>query len=500
MLVPSATAPPGDGPRWLWFFGLVLGLLLAVRLSALAVNGTDLFFDEAQYWAWSEAPAFGYYSKPPLIAWIIRVATDVCGMDESCIRLPAPLFHAATAVAVCALGARLYDLRTGVLAGLGFALLPGVSFSAGLISTDVPLLTAWAVALWSLVVLIETRETRRWWPALVLGVALGLGLNAKYAMAYFGVCLGVYLVATPEQRWLLRDTRLYAALGIAALLIAPNLLWNATHGFATFQHTADNAKWEGIPFNPLKALEFFAAQAVVFGPILFVALMVVAWRARKTKMPEADRLLLAFALPVLAIVTAQALASRAHANWAAVSYVAGSVLVTAVLLRDFGGRWLRASFGLHAAILGLLIVGTTLAGRVAPPFGLPDPAARALGWREIAVATRGILVEARAAGRPFAAVITDQRSVAAELLYYMRGEPTPVLAWRDGPPQDHFELTRPFTDQSGEPVLFVALKPPAPDLTSAFKEVREIATRALPAGPGTQRTVTFHALSGYRTP
>src|SRR5688572_21438287 len=85
-----------------------LGLLLAVRLVALKFNATDLFFDEAQYWSWSLEPAFGYYSKPPLIAWVIGAATALCGTSEFCIRLPSPLMHTATALIVFMIGRRLY--------------------------------------------------------------------------------------------------------------------------------------------------------------------------------------------------------------------------------------------------------------------------------------------------------------------------------------------------------------------------------------------------------
>ena len=70
-----------------------LAALLCVRLAALYWNATDLFFDEAQYWAWSEQPAFGYFSKPPLVAWLIRVATEACGPGEACVRLPSPFLH-----------------------------------------------------------------------------------------------------------------------------------------------------------------------------------------------------------------------------------------------------------------------------------------------------------------------------------------------------------------------------------------------------------------------
>src|SRR5688572_25796648 len=120
----SASPGPVSGARDVpWTVILLAGLavLLAYRLVALQLNATDLFFDEAQYWAWSEEPAFGYYSKPPLIAWLIRAASEVCGPGEACVRLPSPLLHTATALAIFALGRRLYDARIGALAGLAFA-------------------------------------------------------------------------------------------------------------------------------------------------------------------------------------------------------------------------------------------------------------------------------------------------------------------------------------------------------------------------------------------
>lgn len=475
------------------FFGL-LGLLLAVRLAALLLNGTDLFFDEAQYWTWSLEPAWGYYSKPPLVAWLIRAATDACGLGEPCVRLPSPLIHTGTAVIIFLLGRRLYDSRTGALAGLAFATLPGVSLSAGIISTDVPLLFAWSGALLALAVMLESRA---WWPALLLGLAVGVGLNAKYAMAWFVLCLGAYLVVTPGRRWLLRDVRLYVALGLGFLMLAPNLAWNYANSFATFSHTADNARWTGGFFHPLKALEYFGAQFGVFGPVLFAGLLAITWRAWRRGLPEPDRLLLAFSLPVLLVITGQAFLSRAHANWAAVSYVAATVLVTATLVRDLDWGWLKASFGINIAVALLLIAGTTLAGRVALPVG-SDPFARTLGWHELAEATRAELNKAHAAGRPFGAVITDHRSVTAELLYYMRGEPTPVLAWRDnGRPRDHYVLSRPFTPDTPEPVLLVSLNADKAEITSAFAQSVEIAMQKLPAGKTESRQVTFYALSGY---
>lgn len=493
--VPSALGSVGRNVNWFAVLAAGLAALLCLRLVALYLNATDLFFDEAQYWAWSQDPALGYFSKPPLIAWIIGASTTACGLGEACVRLPSPLLHTATALAVFWLGRRLYDARIGALSALAFATLPGVSLSAGLISTDVPLLLCWALALVGFSALFDTQDV---WPALLLGAALGAGLNAKYAMAWFILCAGVYLVLAPERRSILRDWRLYLALAIGALLIAPNLVWNASHKFATFAHTADNANWGGSLLHPNKALEFFAAQFGVFGPILFGVFLVIVWRALREPLTDRGRLLLSFSAPVIAVIVVQAFISRAHANWAAPAYVAASVLVVATMVRDGAWGWLKASFAIHAVALAVIVFGTATAGRLPLPVK-PDPFARTLGWRDLAEVTRDELAKAAAEGKPFAAVLTDDRALTAELLYYMRGVATPVLAWRAGnAPHDHFEMTRPFTAATPTPVLLVRTDDGPGSAAAAFADVKKISERVLPAGENAERRVTFYSLAGYK--
>ena len=493
----SAIVTEASDQRAVWRQRLWLGLgaILVVRLIALAYNRTDLFFDEAQYWTWSLEPAFGYYSKPPLIAWAIALSTGVCGASEVCIRLPSPIIHTATAAVMFALGRRLYSARTGFLAALAFATLPGISLSAGIISTDVPLLLCWAMALLGFTAMLREREAT--WPALLLGAGLGLGLNAKYAMAYFVLCAGIYIAMSPHRRWVLRDRRLWLGLAIGVGLIAPNLIWNASNGFATFTHTADNAKWGGALFHPGKALEFFGAQFGVFGPVMFGALLVAAWRWWKVGLGDTERLLLAFCLPILAIVTLQAFISRAHANWAAPAYISATVLVVAALEREAESRWLRASFWINGVVMALMILAVSLAGRISLP-GAGDPFARTLGWKEVAAATRAKLDAARILGKPFGAVITDERALTAELLYYMRGESTPVLAWLGrSRPQDHYELKRPFVAGSPEPVLLVALRADSGPILDRFERTQQMTREELSAGRA-KRRVTFFTLSGFR--
>lgn len=481
--------------RWGLWLGVSLGILLLVRLFLLRLNATDLFFDEAQYWTWSLEPAFGYYSKPPLIAWVIGVANATCGSSEFCIRLPSPLLHTATACVLFALGARLYDARIGFWSALAYATLPGVSLSSGIMSTDVPLLLFWALGLYAFARLIETP---RIWPAILLGLALGLGLNAKYAMALFLPCIAVYLALTPERRWLLKDFRLWAALLMGAALIAPNLIWNAANQFATFAHTADNANWRGSLVNPVNALIFLGTQFGVFGPIMFGALIAITIRAWRRGIPAEDRLLLSFALPVLAIVAVQAFLSRAHANWAAVAYVSATVLVIATLIRDTSWGLIRTSFALHLVVLIALGLGVASAGQFRLPLA-GDPFARTLGWKEIASETRALVEDARRRGQPYGSIITDERALTAELLYYMRDEATPVLAWRGGErPQDHYELKRPFAKGSPEPVLLVGLRGDVDRVLGRFDRSEPLGVKTIAAGAGQPRRVRFYRLAGFK--
>ena len=110
----------------------------------------------------------------------------------------------------------------------------GVSYSSLLITTDVPLVLLWTLAFYGWIRLIETGEMRF---AALIGASIGLGLLAKYAAAYFVLCVAVDAWRDPRARDALRGGRgVVWALAIASAFIAPNVLWNASHSFATFSH------------------------------------------------------------------------------------------------------------------------------------------------------------------------------------------------------------------------------------------------------------------------
>src|SRR6202165_3294297 len=79
--------------RIVWLF---IGALTLIRLSILPT--TDLEFDEAHYWMWSERLAPAYFSKGRGIAFAIRASTAIFGNNEFGVRFWSPVLGAGTSL------------------------------------------------------------------------------------------------------------------------------------------------------------------------------------------------------------------------------------------------------------------------------------------------------------------------------------------------------------------------------------------------------------------
>ena len=62
--------------RLIFFLCLIL---LIFKILSVYLTNFDLFGDEAQYWLWSQRLDYGYYSKPPLLPWVIALVSFVLG-------------------------------------------------------------------------------------------------------------------------------------------------------------------------------------------------------------------------------------------------------------------------------------------------------------------------------------------------------------------------------------------------------------------------------------
>jgi Dolichyl-phosphate-mannose-protein mannosyltransferase len=390
--------------------------------------------------------------------------------------------------------ARKHALRPAhcVLGGAHLRLRHGGAFSARIISTDVPLLFFWALALLAYVKLLK-RADFRW--AIVLGLALGLGLLAKYMMGCFILGIAVAAFFDREARDFLKTPALWTALVIAAVLIAPNLLWNVDNGFATFRHTGENIRGSGAIFSLHNGFEFLGSQFGVFGPIVFGFLIATVVGAGKFSLIRQDRLMLAFALPVLAIVTTLSFVTRAHSNWAGTALVSSVIIVAAVLVRLQAWRWLKIGIGIGIVVQALLLVGDSMADRLTiPGLAKADIYQPTMGWRALGDEASRL---ARQIDAP--TIATGRRDDIASLVYYLRNEKRAVLARPEsGSVSDHFQMTRPLTATAAEPILLITRCTAPTGLADVYASVEPLGPFQARSGPTTIRNYYAFKLGGRR--
>ena len=482
-------------------FALVVVALTVVRLLGLVMTPLSLHPDEAQYWTWSRTFDWGYFSKPPLVAWVIAATTSVFGNDPWAVRLAAPLAHAGAAWALYALGRRMYGDLAGWWAGVSWLLIPGVWLSSALITTDAMLLPLWAAALftgWRWV------ETRAWRWALLTGALVGLGALAKYAMLYFPLCAALAAVWSPTVRRAVFSWAGLAALGMATIVLAPNIAWNAAHDFETVAHTAANADWQGDLLNFDQLGAFLGDQFAVAGVLaaLLVALLVEYARSGWA-LDDRARFLLAFVAPPLLLIIAQALISRAHGNWAASAYPGAVVLIAG---RFAGTRLIRIANGAHAALFAIFL-GMALAPTAAfrAPFvgrGVENGLKRMNAWDATASLIAARARAAAAARAPYSAILVDHRHTYVELLYNLRDAqglpPIRMYVLREAA-GNQAEAAAPMTADLGAHVLVVHMSPRYEHFVAEdFAHFKTVERIEVPVGPHKTRALAFSEASGFQ--
>ncbi len=472
--------------------GLGLLRLLALRFSPLGLHG-----DEAQYWSWSRHLDFGYFSKPPMIAWLIAVTTSLFGHSEWAVRLSSPVLHPLIGGMIFLITKRVYAARTGFWAAGIYFLMPAVWLSSGIVSTDVPLLLCWSVALYAF---FSWRAHPSVKAALLLGLAFGLGMLSKYAMLFFLPALaGAALVDTASRRVVFSTKALLAA-GVALAVMAPNIWWNAHHGFATLAHTAANANLQDIPFHPVALLEFLISQLGVFGPVLFPLMMGAGFLALRGRLDESAQILALFTLAPLLVISLEAFMSRANANWAVTSYISGAILLARFACQSWP-RLLKFGVGVNV-VIGLVFVAGGLAPAFADAIGQANALKRLRAWPATTSLLAGI-INAGHKGQAFQAVATDNRLVFYDLKYYGLDTMTgvPLKMWRlNKTPHNHAEATEPLvaTNPEGRPVLILSYYSDYEDKFRAdFSRLDPIGQVEIPLGGGKVRRYSLYAGYGY---
>jgi hypothetical protein len=483
--VPAATDP---------YFRIALiavAVVTLMRLLWLEGRPIDLYPDEAQYWIWAQHLDWGYYSKPPVVAWMIWATTALFGATDLAVKAGAPLTYIGTSLMVFAIAARLYDRRVAAWCAIAFVTLPGVSFSSLIISTDVPLLFFWAVATYGFIRARETGANAGWW--LLVGAACGLGTLSKYFMAFWLAAALLHLVLWRAERVHLK--RFGLAVIAAFAVYMPNIVWNWAHDFASYRATGSNADIHGFALHPLSVLEFLGSQFGVFGPLFFAVLIWITVQAARGRVDRRSGLLLMFSAPLVLIFSGVALLSRAHPNWVAPAYVAGTVLVVGWLSEQKREVWVQWSVVLHIVIAILAMDARAITQMVG--YRLPgeyDPWHRVRGW-----ATLGRSLGEIRDQYSDLPLLGDDRELMAGLIYYMQPHPFGMAIWNPGGHVGSgFEMDQSLPDVAGGDYLWITNRADPTEMTNRFESHEQAAHVVVPLGPGLAREVWVYVLRGFK--
>jgi 4-amino-4-deoxy-L-arabinose transferase-like glycosyltransferase len=433
---------------------LIIFAITLWRVVTLCFNTTDLFVDESQYWFWGQNLDFGYYSKPPMIAWVIRLFNALAGSDKTFwIRLSAPLFHLATALVLMRATRRLLGPEIEPWVGVTFVTLPAVSLSSVLVSTDTIQILFVSIAIWAFFGLNKRTSVVE---ALVLGISLGLAFLTKYSVLFMLPGVAIAIITLPSARVAWRDVIIAAVAG--AIVVSPNLWWNLSHDIATVRHTESIAHWDGaakgsgILVHLLGGVEFVAAQFGVVGPIVFFAMLWAAWRMIRGAASPQEKLLVWLSLPVVLLITLQALFAKAYANWAVTAFAAGTIL--AVWMLKDTKRGLMTSLIINGIPAILLPILTIFANDLKLPNG------DLLMKRYVGRSAISLQIADIAAKVHSDVIVADNRDILADLFYTLKGKPYRVYARNFGGfPKSYYEQMFSLPLDTTANVLYVATSP-----------------------------------------
>jgi 4-amino-4-deoxy-L-arabinose transferase-like glycosyltransferase len=378
---------------------LLLLLLLILKgvwaIGMILYSGIGLSPDEAQYWTWSQALDWGYYSKPPGIAWQIHLSTLLLGQNELGVRFSALLIGTLISFATYALAftCRLQPL-TCFLAAATMALSPLGFASSFFATTDGGLVLFWTLACAVVAATLNDQRDR----GLLLGVMILCGALFKWTIFLLWPC--ILLFAAIWHRPLLRSWKLPAGILLSLLGFLPSLIWNYTHEWATFRHVVTQTL--GGPISPEEEMrrpffhgnffDFFGAQAALVSPILFV-LLIIAFvylirQCRNIPLPLffCGSLSLAILLAFCVLATKQ----KMQANWAVFAYPSGIVFMCWVLCEQisWGKRWVAIGIA-FSILLTTLIFSIPRLQTTHSPITIPcayNPFKHCMGWDKISSA------------------------------------------------------------------------------------------------------------------
>ena len=321
-------------------------------------------------------------------------------------------------------------------------LMPGVTFSSLMVSTDVPLIFFSALIALISIKLYQNRSLNKFY-YIALAIIFSFGLLSKYAILFLPISYFIAIILLKDIRILFINKKFFISIFIAFILISPHIVWNINNGFVTFSHTADNANFNNIQMNLIQGITFIASQMIIFGIIPFYIIVIKIKVFNKLSTLE-KLAFINFITPIV-IIMSLAIISRANANWAVIGYPFGCIFLASIFSnKNKKNTNLCLTNQLLFSVLLILILTIKI-----PTFF--DPMYRHAHVRELSMNLKMLLQSTQQAG-----FIADDREDYAHMLYYLKDLNIPKAKWNgDNKIDDHYELTTNVDNLKGKNVILL---------------------------------------------
>ena len=477
---------------------LVLGVIAAGIVARLVLAGlSGLGVDESYAAAVARPFSLSYFDHPPMVFWLVGATEALVGQHAWALRLPLILLFAGTTWLLFRLGSRLYGEWAGAYGAVALNLAPFFSLSAGSwIVPDGPLLFFLVAGAYCLSRALDDPGDRlTWWIA--AGVAGGCAGLSKYVAVFTAAGAFGFLATSNARRWLTRPGP-WIATGVALLVASPVVIWNASHGWASFRFQGAHTGVSSVAgFHPEALLTSVAGQALYLLPWIWLALLwvlVAGFRAG----PATKDWLLSW-LAVGPILTLALLALGGHPglpHWAAGGYEFLFPLLGAWIARQ-RVRFRRVELIGSAAVLFLLLAvfgAQAATGAVSEAFPAAfrvDPTLELVDWSPVRPLFERLGI---GSARAFAAA---PDWIAAGKLGYALGPSVPVLCL--GPAPHHFAYRFDAAAFQGKDALLIerADQNARGLFAQAFHDVDSVATLTIYRGARPAFALTVFVGRGF---
>jgi 4-amino-4-deoxy-L-arabinose transferase-like glycosyltransferase len=405
--------------RAVWLFVIAL---TAIRLSILATS--DLEFDEAHYWMWSERLAPAYFSKGPGVAFAIRASTAIFSANEFGIRFWSPVLGAGTSLLLFCFARRLFSASAGLWTVVALNVTPIFNFGSFVMTIDALSIFFWMAAMFAFWIALEkSPRFSLFWP--LSGLLIGLGFLCKYTNALQLISVLLVLALAPRLRTELKRPGLYILLTVFIACTIPPIVWNSRHAWVTLMHLRSRGSLEqGFGFHPRELLIFLGQHFFIYSPLIFAALAWAVIRSwRRVNHQFKVLFLMWFGLPVFAFYFFLSINKAAAPNWDGLAFLSFGLLTIHFWRERLEGHlgWRRGAA--VALSLGLVMSVIALDTDLLRTFGFRlqrDASNRMRGWKSATVELEELRhnLETRLDEKLF--LIADERDRASEIAFYLR--------------------------------------------------------------------------------